>query len=186
VDSAGQATIGGATYSINYPITSNGLRQTDEGGFVTTLNSAGTTLAFSTVLNHVLQLNFKRDLAGNYYVGGSAGTNLPVTSNAFQKSFPAVGTEIHLGFLTVIDSTGALAYSSYIAGNPPSTNLETHRFSWFRLPALPLSAIATTIPHSQLRTGPLSRTPAPSWRGSTPKRLPEARLSSTRDALRSI
>jgi hypothetical protein len=71
-----------------------------------------------------LQLNFKRDLAGNYYVGGSAGTNLPVTSNAFQKSFPAVGTEIHLGFLTVIDSTGALAYSSYIAGNPPSTNLE--------------------------------------------------------------
>jgi len=124
VDSTGQATIGGATYSTNYPITSNGLRQTDEGGFVTTLNSAGTALVFSTVLNHVLQLNFKRDLAGNYYVGGSAGTNLPVTSNAFQKSFPAVGTGIHLGFLTVIDSTGALAYSSYIAGNPPSTYLE--------------------------------------------------------------
>src|SRR5450631_555106 len=120
VDSAGEATIGGSTYSTNYPITPNGLRQTDEGGFVTTLNSQGTGLVFSTVLNHVSQLNLKRDLPGNYYVGGSAGTDLPVTSNAYQSSFPAVGTGIHLGFLTVIDTTGKLSYSSYIGGNPPS------------------------------------------------------------------
>lgn len=39
VDAAGDATIDGYTYSANYPITPNGLRQTSEGGFVTTLNT---------------------------------------------------------------------------------------------------------------------------------------------------
>ena len=93
VDSAGNATIAGYTYSPNYPITPNGKRQTDEGGFVTTLNSAGTALDYSTVLNHVLFANVKRDAAGYYYVGGSAGTDLPTTANAFQKTFPATGPE---------------------------------------------------------------------------------------------
>jgi hypothetical protein len=124
VDSSGEATIAGATYSTNYPITHNGLRQTDEGGFITSLKADGSGLIYSTVLNHVLQINVKRDTAGNYYAGGSAGTNLPVSANAFQKSFPAVGTQIHLGFLTVIETTGKLLYSSYIAGNPPSTFIE--------------------------------------------------------------
>ena len=124
VDSSEQATIDGPTYSPTFPITPNGRRQTDEGGFVTTLNADGTALLYSTVLNHVLQVNVKRDAAGNYYVGGSAGTGLPVTANAYQKHFTAVGTQIHLGFLTVIDTAGDLVYSSYIAGNPPTTYLE--------------------------------------------------------------
>lgn len=124
VDTNGEATIAGSTYSTNYPTTANGLRQTDEGGFVTTLNSTGTALVYSTVLNHVLDINIKRDTAGNYYAGGSAGTNLPVSANAYQKTFPAVGTQIHLGFLTVINAAGHLVYSSYIAGNPPSTFIE--------------------------------------------------------------
>jgi hypothetical protein len=124
VDTNGEATIAGSTYSTNYPITPNGLRQMDEGGFVTTLNSAGTALMYSTVLNHVLDINVKRDTAGNYYAGGSAGTDLPVSTNAYQKTFPAVGTQIHLGFLTVMNTGGHLVYSSYIAGNPPSTFIE--------------------------------------------------------------
>lgn len=120
VDSAGEATIDGSTYSPTYPITANGLRQTDEGGFVTTLNSEGTGLVYSTVLNHVLYPNAMRDAAGYYYVGGEAGTNLPTTANAFQKTFPATGSGIHLGFLTEIDPAGNLVYSSYFAGNPLS------------------------------------------------------------------
>jgi hypothetical protein len=124
VDTNGEATIAGSTYSPNYPITVNGLRQTDEGGFITTLNPAGNALVYSTVLNHVLGINIKRDTAGNYYAGGSAGTDLPVSANAYQRTFSAVGTQIHLGFLTVINAGGDLVYSSYIAGNPPSTFIE--------------------------------------------------------------
>jgi hypothetical protein len=125
VSSDGDATIDGYTYSPNYPITANGKQQTDEGGFITTLNSAGTGLVYSTVLNHVLSPNVKRDNAGYYYVGGTAGTNLPTTANAFQKTFPATGSGIHLGFLTEIDPSGNLVYSSYLAGNPPFQNEDT-------------------------------------------------------------
>ena len=117
VDSDGDATIDGSTYSPNYPITPNGLRQTSEGGFITTLNPAGTGLLYSTVLNNVLNINVKRDTAGYYYAGGSAGTKLPVTSNAFQKTFPSTSSGVHLGFLTEIDPSGNLVYSSYLAGN---------------------------------------------------------------------
>ena len=117
VNSRGEATISGPTYSTDYPITPNGMRQTDEGGFVTTLNSAGTGLIYSTVLNHVLQLSVMRDSNGDYYIGGSAGTALPVTANAYQKAFPGIGSGNHLGFLTVIDTSGNLVYSSYFGGN---------------------------------------------------------------------
>jgi len=125
VDSAGNATIGGYTYSSNYPLTANGLRQTDEGGFITTLNSAGTGLSYSTVLNHVLFINVKRDIAGYYYAGGSAGTDLPTTRNAFQRTFPATGTDVHVGFVTEIDPSGNLVYSSYLGGNPYDGNEDT-------------------------------------------------------------
>ena len=124
VDTSGQATIAGWTYSPSFPITPNGKRQTDEGGFVTTFDTTGTALLYSTVLNHVFRINVKRDTAGNYYVGGSAGTNLPTTANAYQKSFTATGTDIHVGFLTVINSAGNLVYSSYVGGNPPGSYLE--------------------------------------------------------------
>ena len=124
VDTSGQATIAGWTYSPSFPITPNGKRQTDEGGFVTTFNTNGTALLYSTVLNHVFRINVKRDISGNYYVGGSAGTNLPTSANAYQKSFTATGTDIHVGFLTVIDSAGSLVYSSYVGGNPPGSYLE--------------------------------------------------------------
>jgi hypothetical protein len=125
VDTAGNATIDGSTYSTNYPITANGLRQTSEGGFVTTLNAAGTALVYSTVLNNVLTTNVMRDSAGYYYVGGEAGTKLPTTANAFQKTFPATGSGIHLGFFTEIDPAGNLVYSSYLAGNPPLASEDT-------------------------------------------------------------
>jgi hypothetical protein len=117
VDSSGDATIDGTTYSPNYPITANGLRQPSEGGFITTLNPTGTGLLYSTVLTNVQTINVKRDAAGYYYAGGSAGTNLPVTANAFRKTFPSTATGVHLGFLTEIDPSGNLVYSSYLAGN---------------------------------------------------------------------
>ncbi|MFZ0817632.1 MAG: hypothetical protein WAM78_19060, partial [Candidatus Sulfotelmatobacter sp.] len=126
VDAAGNATINGYTYSPNYPITANGMRQSgDEGGFVTTLNPGGAALVYSTVLNNVEFTNVMRDSAGYYYVGGEAGLNLPTTANAFQKTFPATGSGIHLGFLTEIDPAGNLVYSSYLAGNPPLATEDT-------------------------------------------------------------
>jgi hypothetical protein len=126
VDAAGNATINGYTYSPNYPITANGMRQSgDEGGFVTTLNPGGAALVYSTVLNNVEFTNVMRDGAGYYYIGGEAGLNLPTTANAFQKTFPATGSGIHLGFLTEIDPSGNLVYSSYLAGNPPLASEDT-------------------------------------------------------------
>jgi hypothetical protein len=118
VDPAGNVTIDGPTYSPNYPITSNGTRQAgDAGGFITTLNSTGSALLYSTVLNDVQSINVKRDLAGYYYAGGSAGTNLPTTANAFQPTFPSIASQSHQGFLTEIDPSGNLVYSSYLGGN---------------------------------------------------------------------
>jgi hypothetical protein len=124
VDSGGNATIDGFTYSSNYPITSNGMRQTDEGGFITTFNPQGTGLIYSTVLNHVMSIDVKRDDQGNYYASGSAGTNLPTTPTAFQRTFPPTGSGIHIGFVTEIDTSGNLVYSSYLAGNPPDGSSE--------------------------------------------------------------
>ena len=69
------------------------------------------------MLNHVLSINVKRDSLGDYYAGGSAGTNLPTTASAYQKTFPSTGSGVHLGFLTVINTSGNLVYSSYLAGN---------------------------------------------------------------------
>ncbi len=118
VDSAGNATVAGLTYSLSYPITPNGKRQTAAfGSFITTLNSTGSALLYSTVLNNVETINLKRDAAGYYYAGGSAGPGLPTTNNAFQKAFPTTAVQTHLGFLTEIDPSGNLVYSSYIAGN---------------------------------------------------------------------
>jgi hypothetical protein len=125
VDAAGNATIAGPTYSSDYPISTNGRRQAaDAGGFVTTLNSTGTALMFSTVLNNVLAINLQRDEAGYYYVGGSASTGLPTTANAFQKTFPSSETDTHQGFLTEMDPSGNLVYSSYIGGNVYSSSFE--------------------------------------------------------------
>ncbi|GAC1429682.1 MAG: hypothetical protein NVS1B11_10160 [Terriglobales bacterium] len=121
VDSGGNATIDGETYSTDYPITPNGRRQTDEGGFITTLNSAGAGLIYSTVLNHFFSINVKRDSTGDYYAGGSAGRNLPTTANAFQKTFTDTARESREGFLTEIDTSGNLVYSSYLAGTLPAS-----------------------------------------------------------------
>lgn len=118
VNSNGDATVAGQTYSMSYPITPNGKRQTaDFGSFITTLNSTGSALLYSTVLNNVETINLKRDAAGYYYAGGSAGPGLPTTKNAFQKAFPTTAAQTHLGFFTEIDPSGNLVYSSYIAGN---------------------------------------------------------------------
>jgi hypothetical protein len=118
VDADGDATINGPTYSPNYPITSNGLREaSDAGGFISTLNPTGTGLLYSTVLNNVQTINVKRNATGYYDAGGSAGLNLPTTANAFQRTFPSTATGTHQGFLTEIDPTGNLVYSSYLGGN---------------------------------------------------------------------
>ena len=125
VDAYGDATINGPTYSPNYPITTNGLRQaSDAGGFITTLNPSGSELLYSTVLNNVQWINVKRDTAGYYYAGGSAGLSLPTTANAFQRTFPSTGSGTHQGFLTEIDPSGNLVYSSYLGGNVYLGNTE--------------------------------------------------------------
>ncbi|MGH9512018.1 MAG: hypothetical protein ACRD2U_07755 [Terriglobales bacterium] len=122
VDSNGEATINGFTYSPNYPVTPNGKANTDEGGFITTFNSAGSSLLYSTVLHHVNSINVKRDTSGSYYAAGSAGTDLPVTANAFQKTFPSTQSGVHVGFFTEIDPSGNLVYSSYLGGSASSSD----------------------------------------------------------------
>ncbi|MGH9530604.1 MAG: hypothetical protein ACRD2S_11890 [Terriglobales bacterium] len=136
VDADGNATINGFTYSPNYPVTPNGTANTDEGGFITTFNSAGSALLYSTVLHHVNLINVKRDTAGYYYVGGSAGTNLPVTAGAFQKTFPSPNfSGVHVGFFTEIDPSGNLVYSSYLGGNTIQGNTESTQIQWLGAPS---------------------------------------------------
>ncbi len=92
LDSSGNASVGGETNSSNFP-TANAVQTTYGGNrdaFVTKLNTAGTTLVYSTYLGRTgseAANDIAGDATGNAYVTGfTASTNFP-TANAFQTTF---------------------------------------------------------------------------------------------------
>ena len=117
VDSAGNAYITGYTFSHNFP-TVNAFQPTLAGpqnAFVTKIDSTP-SLAYSSYLGGSSSDSgngIAVDSAGNAYVTGETqSTNFP-TVNAFQ---PALAGGLD-AFVTKIDSTPALAYSSYLGGS---------------------------------------------------------------------
>ncbi|WP_309495569.1 SBBP repeat-containing protein [Mechercharimyces sp. CAU 1602] len=118
-DSVGNAYVTGFTDSTAYPVTSGSFQSMFAGGdaFITKLNSAGSSLIYSTYLGGTsvdVGFDIALDTLNNVYVTGSTqSTNFPVTSNAFQTMYRG-GTD---AFVTKINSLGSsLIYSTYLGG----------------------------------------------------------------------
>jgi len=119
VDSAGSAYVVGHTASTNFPVL--GAAQPVYGGggdiFVAKLNAAGTALVYSTYFGGTGGDSGQAiavDANGKAYLTGSTSSlDFPTTANAAQPAYGG-GND---GFLVILDSTGALAYSSYLGGS---------------------------------------------------------------------
>jgi len=128
VDAAGDAFVGGQTFSTNFPLAGVGLTtgfSNPNGfgfGFVSELNPTGTALVLSTYLGGTTPggdavLGLAIDASGNGYVTGETfATDFPTTAaNALKPtlSVNAGGTS----FIAASNTSGTLVYSSYLGGN---------------------------------------------------------------------
>ncbi len=128
VDADGNTYLTGKTSSSNFPI-HNGYQSSGSGSypyvFVTKLNAQGTGILWSTYLSGTgITGNFGNaiavDLSGDVYVAGQAASGFPVTSGAYQTTFPGLSTA---GFVTKLNGTGdELVYSTYYDGDAISIN----------------------------------------------------------------
>jgi len=94
VDGAGNAVVAGYTGSPDFPSTINGYDPTynnADDGFVAKLNADGAALLFGTFLggsSHEQIRDIALDGAGHIYVTGwTKSSNLPVTGNAYDRSY---------------------------------------------------------------------------------------------------
>jgi sugar lactone lactonase YvrE len=124
VDSTGAAYVTGYTGSLDFP-TTTGVPQGSSGGaydaFVTKLNASGCALIYSTYLGGSvddLGLGIAVDSAGSAYVAGvTASSNFPTTPGAFQTTGGILnGGGYSDAFVTKLDPSGALVYSTYLGG----------------------------------------------------------------------
>jgi Ca2+-binding RTX toxin-like protein len=126
VDSQGAAFIAGTTSSTNYPTTAGAFDTSfnfNEDTFVTKLNAAGSSLAYSAYLgggSSDLGRAIAIDSQGNAYVAGNTGsTDFPTTADALDTTGESFGSE---AFVTKVNAAGStLVYSSYLGGSSPDT-----------------------------------------------------------------
>jgi len=120
VDSAGNATITGVTFSTNFP-TSSPLQAASGGSgdaFVTRINSTGSApLVYSTYLGGSgLDRGFAvaLDSTGNAYVtGDTTSANFPVTAGSFQETYADGGD----AFVVKLAASGATtSFATYLGG----------------------------------------------------------------------
>ncbi len=125
VDSTGAAYVTGETYSMNFPTKhafqpkNNALAFGGSNAFVTKLHPSG-TLAYSTYLGgSVLDAGagIAVDSKGAAWVTGvTESTDFP-TKHAFQPKNNAPAFGAGNAFVTKLDPSGALAYSTYLGGS---------------------------------------------------------------------
>lgn len=120
VDTSGSAYVTGATFSADFPTVTPSQPAFGSGGaFVAKLNSAGSTLVYSTYLDGSDSLGIAVDTSGSAYVTGTTfSTNFPIL-NPLQAtcaldSFGACND----AFVAKLNSTGStFVYSTYLGGN---------------------------------------------------------------------
>lgn len=124
VDAAGNAYLGGATFSPDFP-TVNPIQSTLKGAsdaFLTKLDPTGSRLVYSTFLGGSLSeygLAIAIDQAGGAYIVGQTTSNDYPTLNPIQ---PSPETYNWHGFVTKVNVAGsALVYSTYLGGNAIDT-----------------------------------------------------------------
>lgn len=130
VDSDGNAYVGGATGSTDFPTTSGAFQTAFKGpkgattAFVTKLDPTGSSLAYSTYLGGMvfdICNGIAVDGGGNAYVTGRTFSgDFPTTPGVFQtllnyKGIPGTGGN---AFITKLNGRGsALLYSTYLGGS---------------------------------------------------------------------
>ena len=125
VDGSGNAYLSGSTTAADFP-TVNAFQPTFGGGtcsgnacfdaFVMKLNAAGSAVLYSTYLggnNNDAAADIAVDTSGNAYVVGSTSSGNFPTLDALQTTLRGVGD----GFVSKLDASGALVYSTYIGGS---------------------------------------------------------------------
>jgi uncharacterized protein (TIGR03437 family) len=135
IDASGNAYVAGATRSVDFPVTS-GAFQTKFGGasedpfikagdaFVVKLSPDGGQILYGTYLGgsmNDMALGIAVDVSGNVaVVGATLSTNFPTTADAIFPTFRGAANlaiqDTGDGFLTRLDATGKLLYSTYIGG----------------------------------------------------------------------
>ncbi len=118
VDSLGDLILAGSTYGSSYPVV-NGLVgevNSSEEVFVTKLDPSGENILYSTYLpasGFTTATGIAADPAGNAYIIGTTGAyDFPVTSINLGTCTPQF---CNAGFVTRLDSTGAISYSTLLA-----------------------------------------------------------------------
>jgi Beta-propeller repeat/Cep192 domain 4/HYDIN/CFA65/VesB-like, Ig-like domain len=137
VDSSGNAYVAGSTYSNDFPTTSGSFQPQPMGtlqdsdrssGFVTKLNSTGSSLVYSTYLAGTPEAStvpvlpadsakgISLDTAGEaIVVGTTSESDFPTTPGAFQTTGPTSGDVI--GFVTKLNAAGSgLVFSTFLGG----------------------------------------------------------------------
>ena len=123
VDAAGNAYVTGRA-NAGFPTTAGAFDTSSNGGgdaYVTKLNAAGSTLAYSTYLGGATGsdsgLAIAIDGSGSAYITGSTGsTDFPTTAGAYDTSYNAASGASN-AFVTKLSPDGStLAYSTYLGG----------------------------------------------------------------------
>ncbi len=124
VDSAGAAWFTGTTESTDFPITSNPLQPNLFGNidvFITKVSPDGTALVYSTYAGGSefdQPVGIGVDASGNAYVTGrTSSSDYPVSTGAYQITVDNNGAGTAAVFITALDSSGGLIYSTFL-GQP--------------------------------------------------------------------
>ncbi len=120
VDNQGAAYLTGSTESANFPGAGSRAR-TDSDAFVVKLNPAGSGLVYARYLGGS-SLDFGRDLSVDatglvYLLGETASTDFPISPNALKSVLPAANLPLKDAFVTKLNVTGGLSYSTYLGGS---------------------------------------------------------------------
>ncbi len=127
VDSEGNAYVTGTTESFDFPTTPGAFRTGPLGfsdAFITKLNSAGSSLIYSTYLgardptgaaDRTEAFSIALDSSGRAYVTGTTeAANFPTTASAFQRRFGGVRD----AYVTKLSANGKrLIYSTFLGGS---------------------------------------------------------------------
>jgi hypothetical protein len=122
-DGSGDIFLSGISSSPDFsaaPISPNTLRQ---HSFVARVAAAGNALVYLTFISGLAGQTFAGDMAGDtsggvVLVGSTADPDLPTTAGAFQRSNANsnISTLDGDGFVTRLDSAGAIVFSTYLGG----------------------------------------------------------------------